>query len=79
MAMTGDTVAFDVTAETYGQTTYRWRRDRQVLPHATNAMLLLPNVQPRDAGRYFVTVTHELAWGRYSSTSTGAVLVVTEF
>jgi hypothetical protein len=38
---------------------------------------MLNNIQPVDAGKYSVNVTHQLPWGRFSSRSSNAVLTIT--
>jgi hypothetical protein len=52
--------------------TYQWRKDGIPLVAATNATLLIPDVQPSQAGRYSVTVST----GFTSVLSASAALVV---
>jgi hypothetical protein len=72
----GTMVVLSVTAEGIGPLSYRWRRNNLYLTDQTNATLTLPSVQPTDAGKYAVTVTHVLTWGRFGVSSSNAVLTV---
>ena len=51
----GSTVALNVGATGTAPLTYQWRKDGSVLSGATNASLVLTNVQPTGAGAYLVS------------------------
>jgi hypothetical protein len=53
----GDTASFSVTATGTAQLNYQWFKDGIGLPNATNAMLVLTNIQPPRIGNYTVTVS----------------------
>ncbi len=54
----GSTVVF--SAEARDATFYQWQREGAVLPGATNATLVLPNVTAASAGRYSVIVSNAI-------------------
>jgi uncharacterized delta-60 repeat protein len=54
----GGTVQFSVTAAGTSPSTYQWRKDGVLLADATNAYLLLTNVQQPNAGGYYVVVSN---------------------
>jgi hypothetical protein len=54
----GSDISFDITASGTGPLSYQWTFDGANLPGATEAMLLLTNVQPPQAGSYAVVVTN---------------------
>ena len=70
----GSTASFSVVAEGTAPLSYQWRRGGSDLQGATNASLILENVEFADAGNYTVLVTS--AGGTTGSTS--AVLTVVE-
>lgn len=71
----GSNATFTVTAEGTTPLHYQWYKDDAPLTDATNATLMLENVQPSDAGAYTVTVVNHLD----DATSTAANLRVVEF
>jgi hypothetical protein len=73
----GDSVTLGITAQSSWPLTYRWLHNGRPVPNATTAALTLQNVQPADAGRYKVIVSHQLPGGRYSLGSSNATLTVT--
>jgi hypothetical protein len=75
-AAVGSSVTLGVTAQSWWPITYRWRHNGRPIPNATNSTLTLPNVQPNDAGRYVVGVSHQLPGGRFSKDSASAVLTI---
>lgn len=68
----GQTATFLVQAGGTAPLSYQWSLNNVDLPNATNASLILNNVQRNQAGRYSVVVTN--AYG--SATSSNASLVV---
>lgn len=54
---TGGTATFTVEASGFAQINYLWFKDSKVLTGQTNATLVLQNVQPADAGSYWVNVS----------------------
>jgi Concanavalin A-like lectin/glucanases superfamily/Immunoglobulin domain len=52
----GDTASFSVTAGGVNPLNYQWFKDGISLPNATNATLMLPNVQPPRIGNYTVAI-----------------------
>ena len=68
----GNSVQFSVSAYGSPVLAYRWTRGGMVVAGATNANLLLTNVQTSCAGTYAVTITNSHG----SVTSSGAVLTV---
>ncbi|WP_415909196.1 RHS repeat-associated core domain-containing protein [Oleiharenicola sp. Vm1] len=57
-ATTGSTVTFSVTASGGGTLSYQWLKNGTPIPGATNATLILSNVQMSDSAGYSVTVTN---------------------
>jgi hypothetical protein len=57
----GSTVSFGVAATAQNPLTYQWSKDGVSIPTATNATLLIPNVQPSQAGFYAVAISNGLA------------------
>ena len=53
----GRDVCFSITATGGTPLTYRWFKDGQLLPQATNGMLCIANAQATNAGVYAVTVS----------------------
>ena len=68
----GQTATFTVAASGTDPITYQWRRDGVSIPGATNASLVLPNVQVGNAGVYSVAVGNSAG----AVVSTNATLVV---
>lgn len=54
----GGSASFFVAATGTTPLSYQWFKDDHPLPHATNALLELPALQPGDFGRYTVQVTN---------------------
>jgi Concanavalin A-like lectin/glucanases superfamily/Immunoglobulin domain len=52
----GDTASFSVTASGVASLNYQWFKDGVSLPNATNAKLILPDVQPPRIGNYTVAI-----------------------
>jgi hypothetical protein len=52
-----ETATFTVVASG-SSLTFEWRKDGVPIPHATGALLTLPNVQPGDAAHYMVRVSN---------------------
>jgi hypothetical protein len=75
-AQVGSSVTFNITVQSWWPVSYRWRRNGRPIPNATNATLTLPNVQPNDAGRYVVGVSHQLPGGKFTKGSAPAVLTI---
>jgi len=73
MVTAGAAVTFSVGAAGTPPLNYQWRFDEADISGATQASLILSNVQPTQAGNYSVVVANELG----SVTSSVAVLVVT--
>ncbi len=71
-ACVGADVTLSVEAAAGPPVSYQWRRDGQDRPGATQAELVLPAVQPADAGLYDVVVTGACG----TETSAAAELVV---
>ena len=71
-AVAGAAVTFTAAASGTAPLSYQWRRDGATLTGATNATLILGNVQSTDAGTYAVTITNAAG----SSTSIPATLSV---
>jgi alpha-tubulin suppressor-like RCC1 family protein len=65
--LAGATVAFSLTTQAYVPLAYQWRFNGTNLSGATDAALLLTNVQPADAGVYSVFVTN--AYGAVTSSN----------
>lgn len=70
VAVSGDTVTFDVSA-LGGSLTYQWSEGATQIPGATNATLVLTNVSIASAGTYSVLVTNSLG-----STNPAATLTI---
>lgn len=68
----GDTASFSVTAGGSAPLTYQWYFDKTGITGATNPVLTLNDVQPGEAGAYFVAVAN--AYG--SATSAAVTLTV---
>ncbi len=68
----GAAAEFAVTASGTGSLSYRWRRNGRPLPGPDTNRLVLPDIQPADAGTYDVVVTSALG----SATGGPAALVV---
>jgi len=51
--------------------------DAALDPDGDGATLMLNNVQPADAGKHSVNVSHQLPWGRFGTRSSNAVLTIT--
>lgn len=66
------TVTLQVTVTGTGPFTYQWRYDGDNIPNATNASLVLPNIQIAQSGRYQVIVLNAAG----SAASTPATLTV---
>jgi WD40 repeat protein len=58
MGVFGQSVTFSVNAAGYSPLSFQWRKDGVDIPGATNATLLLTNLQWTDAGAYCVLVTN---------------------
>ncbi|HOX01930.1 MAG TPA: leucine-rich repeat protein [Verrucomicrobiota bacterium] len=54
----GQTINLSALAQGALPLTYQWRLNGVNIPDATNSILVLSNVQPRDSGRYHVTVAN---------------------
>ncbi len=74
----GEPVTFSIAAQSSWPLVYRWHHNGRPLANATNAVLLLENVQTTDAGRYKVVVSHQLPGGRFATGSSNAVLTITD-
>ncbi|MBI5767105.1 MAG: immunoglobulin domain-containing protein [Verrucomicrobia bacterium] len=72
-ATSGGTATFSVNASGTPTPTYQWRRNSAAIAGATNAALLLSNLQTDHAGTYDVVVTNSAG----SVTSTAVTLAVT--
>lgn len=70
----GLTAAFSVTAAGTPPLAYQWQFNAQSIPGATNASLLVTNVQGPDAGTYSVVVTSQVG----TVLSTSAALTLSE-
>jgi len=68
----GDTVSFTVAANGTPPLSYCWLRNGEPIGGATNAVLLIPNVQVADAGDYTAVVTNSYG----PATSRAATLTV---
>lgn len=71
--LVGDSATFSVRASGSQPLNYQWTMDGTNLPGATNASILLTNVQVFESGRYAVLVTNSLG----SILSSNALLTVT--
>ncbi len=69
---TGSNVTFTVTASGTATLAYQWRWGGTNIASATTSILTLPNVQPSQAGQYFVFITNSAG----SATSSSATLTV---
>src|SRR5207248_837520 len=61
IASAGNAALFAVTAGGSPPLTYQWRKDGNVLPGQTSAVLSLANIQASSAGNYDVVVTNGIA------------------
>lgn len=68
----GNTATFTVGASGTGPLAYQWKHAGTNLPGATAASYVKNNVQPADAGSYFVTITNSVG----SSNSVAVTLTV---
>ena len=68
----GDHTRFDVAFESSTPASCQWSLNRHLIPGATNAFLILSNLQYSDAGNYSVALSNPGG----SATSSNAVLVV---
>ncbi|MDB6123182.1 MAG: Conserved repeat domain protein [Pedosphaera sp.] len=57
-ALLGDKVAFDIGVNSLAPLTYRWQFNGVDIPQATNATLILTNIQLPDAGNYGVVLSN---------------------
>lgn len=71
-AISGSNAVLSVTASGTAPLTFQWRKDGKALLNATNATLMLNNVQPSDVGVYSVLVSNMVS----TATSGGATLTV---
>jgi len=55
---TGETASFKVFATGGGWLTHQWFHQNAPIPNATNSTLVLPSVQPADAGNYLVIIAN---------------------
>ena len=72
LVVPGANVQFSVVALGTYPLSYQWQKDSTLIAWATNATLLLTNVQAGDVGSYMVTVTNSLG----STNSAAATLTV---
>jgi len=72
MATVGNTASFSVGVSGTQPLNYQWSFNGSIIPGATNASLVLANVQRSQAGNYAVQVTNAVG----SATSSNAVLTV---
>ncbi len=56
----GANVAFSVTVSGEAPFTFEWQLNGEVIPDSNTATLVLPDVQPRDAGQYRLKVSNAL-------------------
>ena len=56
----GDTLVLTTEYLVYGPPLFQWRLNGVNIPAATNAMLIISNVQPHDAGRYTLAIQNDL-------------------
>jgi pectate lyase len=68
----GQNAVFTVTADGSAPLGYQWYDNNNLLTNATSSTLTLSNVQPSDAGSYFVVVSNFVS----TTTSSNAVLTV---
>jgi len=72
---TGASVAFNIAVKGSPPLTYQWRKDGFDIPGATNASLVLTNVQPGAAGGYSTKISNSLG-DAYSSTASLSVNLI---
>jgi hypothetical protein len=72
----GQAVVFSVVATGNSPLSFIWRKDGRRLTGQIDSMLVLPAVQPSDAGSYSVIVRHPTKHGPIGTTSRSAVLKV---
>lgn len=70
----GGMTSFFVGASGSPTLTYQWHNGSGSIPGATNAMLVLSNVQPSEAGPYYVTVSNP-----YGSTNSASATLTVNF
>ncbi len=75
-AVAETSTTFEVSASGTGPLGYRWHFNGDDIPGATNATLLLTNVQPRDAGQYDVFVLNPAGFAASSSATLTVLLPV---
>lgn len=68
----GNTAVFSVAADSYFPLAYQWNFQATNLENATNAILILTNVSPAQAGNYSVIISNPAG----SMTSSNAILAV---
>ena len=68
----GQNAVFTVTASGSAPLGYQWYDNNTLLPNATSGTLTVSNVQPSDAGSYYVVVSNFVS----TATSSNAVLTV---
>ena len=74
--LAGTTARFTVVATGSGNLTYQWQRNGTAVPGATNATLVITNLQTANAGDYLVIVTNAFGFAT-SATATLTVVPVT--
>jgi hypothetical protein len=72
----GGAARFDMLADGTPPLEYRWYYNSRLLADATNATLVLDNVQPSQTGTYHVVVRHHTPGGPAGTASRRASLVV---
>ncbi len=72
-AAVGDSATFAVTADGMAPLSYQWNFNGTNLPAATNNVLWLTNIQPANAGNYFVNITNA-----YGSTNSAVVALIVQ-
>jgi alpha-tubulin suppressor-like RCC1 family protein len=68
----GSAASFTVVASGFPAPTYQWRKNGEIIPGATDALLQLSNIETSDAADYDVVVTNSVS----SVTSEAATLTV---
>jgi hypothetical protein len=66
-ARPNQTVVFAVFADGTPPLNYHWRHNGQRIARGTNSVLIVPNVQPRDAGVYDVVVANAVGFAQSES------------
>jgi uncharacterized delta-60 repeat protein len=69
----GSTASFGVAATAQNPLTYQWSKDAVPISTATNATLVIPNVQPSQAGLYAVAISNDFT-GVVSASAALAVM-----